>query len=300
LATFHKGELDTQSRAGLRTFAAQVGRSIRDFISPSGAAFLPLQRLAVVASVAADGGLWASALVGPPGFLSVPDLHTLQIAAGVHSDDPLWRNLQHNRAVGVLIIDLAARRRLRVNGKAELTDAGMLVRVEQVYSNCPQYIQQRVPEPTRVEAGDRRTTQSAGLSASQREWIARADTFFIATAHPEAGADASHRGGMPGFVHFLGDDKLIWPDYTGNAMLQSLGNLASNPHAGLLFVDFAAGRALQLTGEAHVVWDERRAAEFPGAERLVEFTAKEVLQTESAFSERWHFVEYSPVNPQPR
>jgi predicted pyridoxine 5'-phosphate oxidase superfamily flavin-nucleotide-binding protein len=135
------------------------------------------------------------------------------------------------------------------------------------------------------------------LNAEQQTCIRRADTFFIATFHPEAGADASHRGGMPGFVTVLSPNELEWPDYSGNNMFQSLGNLSVYPKAGLLFVDFEGGSTLQLTGEAEVLWDEDLALRFPGAKRLLKFHMDEVIATEGAFPQRWQLVEYSPANP---
>ncbi len=117
-------------------------------------------------------------------------------------------------------------------------------------------------------AAPARARRAPGLAEAQRAWIRRADTFFIATSHPEAGADASHRGGMPGFVRVEGD-RLVWPDYAGNAMFNTLGNIALHPRAGLVFPDFEAGATLQLTGRAAVDWDRDRAGSFPGAERLV-------------------------------
>jgi predicted pyridoxine 5'-phosphate oxidase superfamily flavin-nucleotide-binding protein len=294
---YHEGELGVQARAGVSAVAELVGRSIRDFIPPSAMSFLPMQRLSVVGSVAADGSVWASALVGEPGFLSAPDRHTLRIAADVHSEDPLWGNLAANPSVGVLILDPATRRRMRVNGTAEVAGDGLLVHVQQVYSNCPQYIQQRVPRPDAIAEEPQKSAASTGLSPSQKEWIQHADTFFLATAHPLAGADASHRGGKPGFIQVRGDNALAWPDYSGNNMFQSLGNLMANPQAGLLFIDFEAGRTLQLTGTAKIVWDADKARDFPGAQRLLEFSIEKVIETNAAFSNRWKFLEYSPVNP---
>ncbi len=91
------------------------------------------------------------------------------------------------------------------------------------------------------------------LSAEDGALIARADTFFLGTVHPNRGADASHRGGTPGFVRVDGS-QLWWPDYPGNNMFNSLGNLAVDDSAALLFFDFAAGRALQVSGTAVLEW----------------------------------------------
>ena len=63
---------------------------------------------------------------------------------------------------------------------------------------------------------------------------------------------------------------LQFPDYAGNNMFNTLGNLAIDPHAGLLFVDFELGDTLQITGEARVLWDDESRAAFAGAERVVE------------------------------
>ena len=71
--------------------------------------------------------------------------------------------------------------------------------------------------------------------------------------HPTRGADASHRGGASGFVRVDGAD-LWWPDYAGNNMFTSMGNIAANPDAALLFVDFATGATLHLSGTATLEW----------------------------------------------
>ena len=83
--------------------------------------------------------------------------------------------------------------------------------------------------------------------------IRRADTFFLGTTHPERGRDASHRGGPPGFVRVDGND-LWWPDYPGNNMFNSFGNLAVEPTAALLFVDFPTGNTVYLSGTAAIEW----------------------------------------------
>ncbi len=140
------------------------------------------------------------------------------------------------------------------------------------------------------------TARRAGtLTDAQRRLISSSDTFFIASAHPEGGADASHRGGLPGFVRFLDENTLAFPDYSGNNMFNTLGNIAANPKTGLLFVDFERGDTLQLSGEARVLWDPARATEFAGARRVVEFRVGEVV--ENAVPLRWRFAAYSPFNP---
>ena len=80
-------------------------------------------------------------------------------------------------------------------------------------------------------------------------------------------------------------------------MFNTLGNIAVNPSAGLLFLDFESGGTLQLTGEAQIVWDAGRAGRFAGAERVVEFWVQEAVKTRGAIPLRWRFEGYSPFNP---
>jgi hypothetical protein len=98
-------------------------------------------------------------------------------------------------------------------------------------------------------------------------------------------------------VQVVSDNQLVFPDYAGNNMFQTFGNLRLNSQAGLLLVDFLTGSTLQLVGKAKVIWDPERVQRVAGAKRLVEFDIEEVLETRHAVSWRWRFGEYSLVNP---
>jgi predicted pyridoxine 5'-phosphate oxidase superfamily flavin-nucleotide-binding protein len=126
------------------------------------------------------------------------------------------------------------------------------------------------------------------LDARQGAAIAAADTFFIASWHPAGGADASHRGGRPGFVEVRDERTLEFPDYPGNNMFNTLGNLAGHPRAGLLFADFERGDLLQLTGRARVLGEH--------AVRI-RIDVEEVRATPAGTSLRFELVESSPSNP---
>ena len=299
-AKYHPGEIEVQERAGVRSMAERVGNSIHPTIPPAAREFLEEQPMVVVGSVSAGGRVWASLLIGEPGFVRVIDERTVRIAAKPSPGDPLAEALEGaGTKVGVVAIDLATRRRLRLNGEAERRPEGIYMRARQVYANCPKYIQAREPKIGGAEPGlqDGYPLRSRGLTDEQRRLIFDADTFFIASAHPESGADVSHRGGNPGFVRFLDENALEFPDYSGNTMFNTLGNIAVNPNTGLLFLDFEGGGTLQLTGEARIVWDAGRTARFAGAERVVEFRIQEAVETRGAFPLRWRFEDYSPFNP---
>jgi hypothetical protein len=215
--------------------------------------------------------------------------------------DPAGGGLVSGSAIGLLGIEPATRRRVRINGVVDgRDDVGFTLRTEQVYGNCPKYIQVReltsAGSPAASEP-DRQVVRAATLTSGQMEFIGAADTFVIATAHPTGGADASHRGGLPGFVRVEDSRSLSFPDYAGNMMFQTLGNLAVDARAGLLFLDFARGTTLQLAGNAAVDWDPAAAAAFPGAQRVVRFAVEDVVEIIEATSLRWGDPSYSPFNP---
>ncbi|MGI8855855.1 MAG: pyridoxamine 5'-phosphate oxidase family protein [Thermomicrobiales bacterium] len=298
---YHAGEIAVQRQAGEREMAERVGQIFQPTIKYAMRIFLHQQRIAVLGSIDARGAVWASVLTGEPGFLRTLDDETVQIDALPAAGDPLIENIGAHPEVGMVVIDLATRQRGRLNGVATvLPDGGLLLATRQVYTNCQQYIQQRdLPAESSETQATQTVMESATLTAGQRAWIAGADTFFIASAHSESGADASHRGGAPGFVRILDDSALVWPDYSGNKMFNTLGNITVNPRAGLLFIDFAAGRTLQLTGSARVIWDADQIAAVPGAERLVAFQIARVRETVGVVALRRRFVAYSRFNPNP-
>jgi uncharacterized protein len=80
-------------------------------------------------------------------------------------------------------------------------------------------------------------------------------------------------------------------------MFQTLGNLAVNPRAGLLFVNWDTGTALQLTGDGRIVWVDDALAPRPGAERLVEFEITAVHEFGRVMPARWQLIEASRLNP---
>ena len=296
---YHPGERSVQEQAGVHEMADRIGRSIRTTIPPPAWNFLRSQPLVVVGSVDAGRRVWASLLTGAPGLVQAVDENTVRINAQPATGDPLGDNLAANDAVGLIAIEFATRRRMRLNGRAEVAeDGGITIHAEQVYSNCPKYIQARRWRGRSPEVDSTPVVRRQSILAQdQQRWIREADTFFIASHHPEAGTDASHRGGLPGFVRVLNDHRLVWPDYAGNTMFQTLGNISVNPQAGLLFIDFERGGTLQLTGRAGILWDEERAAQFAGAERLVEFDVDEVVAIAGRHSLEWRFLDYSPENP---
>lgn len=256
---FHEGEIAIQQRAGVRAEAQHLVRMLDPVELSAGVAKFLAQGTLIVMSARDRGGtLWTSPLVGPRGFVKVTGPRALHIWTTPVREDPLY-GLPAGQKIGLVTMDFAKRRRFRLNGY--LTDAGrrgLNVEVEQAYGNCPQYIQQRILTPAEPSLShdpssqERERRVSTRLSEEDIAQIRCADTFFLGTTHPTRGNDANHRGGPAGFVRVEDSQFLWWPDYLGNNMFNSLGNLAVDPTTALLFVDFTTGRTLHLSGRAVV------------------------------------------------
>ncbi|ASU85850.1 pyridoxamine 5-phosphate oxidase [Nocardiopsis gilva YIM 90087] len=297
---YHAGERRVQERAGEVQEAEHAGRSIKSEIPEVAARFLIERRMVVVGAADAEERVWCTALAGPQGFVRADDPTTVRITAGPRPDDPLASVLSTPTRVGMIALDQERRRRMRVNGRAFRVGGGLRVQIDQVYANCPKYIQRRIVEGTDSVSDRHTTTRGTRLTAAQRLLVAAADTFFLATRDTPGDCDASHRGGNPGFVRVRCDQQLSWPDYRGNSMYMSLGNIENAPRAGLLFIDWAQGTLLRLSGTASVDWSAERVAEFPGAHRVVDFTVTDVAETPAALPLRWGPPDYSPANPDAR
>ncbi len=291
---FHEGEQRVQTMLGVREaiepWASQV---VRAYLPEEHRAFHTSLPFLVAAARDDAGRPWATLLAGAPEFVRSPDPEHLTIAARPVPGDALEGALGAGAEVGLLGIDLATRRRNRVNGQI-IGDGrdGLELRVGQSFGNCPQYIHPR--EWRRVTpAGNVPAGRATRLDARTRAWIESADTLFIASGHrgdgesPTFGMDASHRGGEPGFVRVESDTRLVIPDYAGNNHYNTIGNLVMDPRAGLLLVDFERGGLLQLTGRTTIDWDSDALAEHPGARRLVIFDLEEAVELVEVLPLRW-------------
>jgi predicted pyridoxine 5'-phosphate oxidase superfamily flavin-nucleotide-binding protein len=122
--------------------------------------------------------------------------------------------------------------------------------------------------------------------------------FFLATADAEGRPDCSFKGGPPGFVRIAAPDLLVWPDYDGNGMFKSLGNIAANPHVGLLFIAMGeAPRRLRVNGRAEVVDDDPLMAQVPGAQLLVKLTPVDIFPNCPRYVPNMQLVEPSIYVP---
>jgi len=303
---FHGGELAIQDKLGVKeAVASYAPQVIRPYMPEQHREFYEALPYFFMATEDDHGLPWASILWGEPGFIASPDPLTLSVTGFPRQSDPLHTALKKGQEVGMVGLQFHTRRRNRVNGRvSKISETGFLVSVTQSFGNCPQYIQSREIEARSQKNSEKRASEQRGsLSASDTRFVTKADTFFIASASgrlgksPRHGVDMSHRGGQPGFVKVLEDGSLLFPDFSGNNHFNTLGNIHTNPLAGLLFIDFESGDTLQLSGSAEIIWPDNSPYEYPGAQRYVRITPQKIIRHFAAIPYIWSGADMSPYLP---
>jgi ferredoxin-NADP reductase/predicted pyridoxine 5'-phosphate oxidase superfamily flavin-nucleotide-binding protein len=287
---FHAGERAAQDRAGVGNVAEWAGGFIRDYLPEQHRAFHTSLPFLIVSGGDDAGRTWITLVEGPDGYATSPDPRLVHLETQLGADDPLAAAFNTGTDVGVLGIELATRRRNRFSGRVRPEGSGIAIDIRQTFGNCPQYIHERAW--TRVETTPGTATRADALNDDQIVRINAADTMFIGSGHQgkagEAsnGYDASHRGGAPGFVHVADATNLKIPDYAGNNFFNTIGNLISDPHIGLLFIDFETGGLLHVSGRATIDWDPKGAHD-ANALRMINVEIDAIVERPAAVSLRW-------------
>ncbi|KAF9218461.1 hypothetical protein BS17DRAFT_791330 [Gyrodon lividus] len=237
-----------------------------------------------VTTLDAEGRPWASILCssqGTPSFITSPTDTSLHIRARLWPGDPIYTNLRNLEALqdkpfaSGLGLEPATRRRNKFAGRVSRAlfdgyDLILELSVAQALGLCPKYINVRVLEP-HPDVAPRLIHERPHLSEGERlpdnviRFIHDVDTAFLATSYVAKPEDAdihpsrvntNHRGGRPGFVRVRpGDGRtLVLPNYAGNRMMNSLGNIYITPLAGLVFPSFSTGSVLYVTGTAETLF----------------------------------------------
>lgn len=322
LSVFHPGELHVQRTAGTRGVADELGAFLGTSIDV---------HLGVAALFGKLRYAWLSLLLpdertnhaqhisvvpvfGQPGFISLQsDTHLLiRLDAAfcktyIHLSNalPTETDSTIDLWISFLAIDLSTRRRYRTNGTVkhfDRTTNTLHVIVKEAFPNCPKYINIRtIKLYTHTLSPNVETTftTSDALTDEDCAIISNADTFFLGSYYVGRGTDINHRGGKPGFLRVVNDHTLWWPDYRGNGMFQSIGNIHCDDRAGLTVLDFPTGRLLMLFGRAEILWEP--PAEYTvesASQRIVRFRVERVRRSLGAVTDlRWNMTELSPYNP---
>jgi len=123
--------------------------------------------------------------------------------------------------------------------------------------------------------------------------------LFVSTADAAGQPECSYKGGLPGFIRVLDDHTLVFPDYDGNGMYRSWGNVLVNPAVGLLLLDFETSKRLRINGRADILTDDPLFGQFPGAVFLVKVTADRIFPNCPRYLHKMRLEEYSVYSPRP-
>ena len=167
------------------------------------------------------------------------------------------------------------------------------------YHSGSRHLQDRFDTRRLADRLDERFVQRAVIDADDKAFIERMDMFFLASADAEGRPQCSYKGGDPGLVRVLDDHTVAFPNYDGNGMYLSMGNLLVNPDVGMLFIDFRAARPsrLRLNGTASVDEHDELVAAWPGAQFVVRVTATQVFPNCPRYIHRMELVERSRFVP---
>ncbi|WP_086930755.1 pyridoxamine 5'-phosphate oxidase family protein [Agarilytica rhodophyticola] len=307
LATsYHRGELAAQDKAGTRGAAAELAvgkRSALNF-SSNHDAFLAAQSFAVLSSVnLKNGQVWVSPLFGKEGDLTAISENEIAISTHCIPENDMLNTLESGSPLSLLGIDLKRRIRHRINGLASISEndlgIGFNLQVNEYSPNCPKYINRREiiyntkgAPPINREA---KRKERATLTDDDQAFIQSMDTLWIGSYAPGVGADCNHRGGKPGFIRATSPSTIEWPEYRGNGMFFTSGNLEVYDRTGVTLVDFETGSMIQMTGRAVVNWNHD--GRYEGASRSITFHIEHLIRTDHVTSHRWKRLDYSPYNP---
>lgn len=165
--------------------------------------------------------------------------------------------------------------------------------------NCPKYLNKKhivphLPQPKIVSA-------DLPLPQAALDLITKADLFFISSSNHDSDMDTNHRGGPPGFVRILSNNEdgltLVYPEYSGNRLYQTLGNLSTTPQAGLVFSDFDTGDVLYVTGKTEILAGEKAKSLIAHSNLAVKIKVETARYVTNGLAFRGIEGEFSPYNP---
>lgn len=235
---------------------------------------------------------------------------------GREGDGTVIREEGMGRMVSGLTIDLETRKRTKLYGRMvagalntredEATDTQqhiaevqLVLKIEQSLGNCPKYLNKKRIEPT--ASNPVLISEDAQLPQRALDLLAKADLFFLSSANRDQDMDTNHRGGPAGFVRVVSNDSpgavLCYPEYSGNRLYQTLGNLQVNPVLGICVPDFETGDMLYLTGTTEILIGEDAAKILPRSNLAIKITVNAARFVATALPFRGVAGETSPYNP---
>ncbi len=295
-------------------------------LTPQAAFMFQRAPLLAFGTLDAQARPWATIWGGEPGFsepLGGGFIGTRTLVDG--QNDPVVQALvgdgekgemtqakDGGKLVAGLAIDLMTRKRVKIAGRMiagttqdvdvevkseedrKQTQIQLVTKIEQSLGNCPKYLNQYEIRPALVNPN--LISQSPALCEEGKALISKSDMFFLSTT-TEDDMDVNHRGGPPGFVRIVSPSIIAYPEYSGNRLYQSLGNLMLNPSIGITFPDYTTGNVLYITGTTEILAGTDAAALLPGSNLAVKITISECRFVATSLPFRGVKKIQSPYNP---
>jgi predicted pyridoxine 5'-phosphate oxidase superfamily flavin-nucleotide-binding protein len=166
----------------------------------------------------------------------------------------------------------------------------------EIYHHGHRLLQDRFDTRRLADRIDQRLVSNV-IDAEDKAFIEGLDMFFLATAGEQGCPNCSYKGGEPGFVRVLDEHTVAFPNYDGNGMYLSTGNVLANPNVGMLFISFERGRRLRLNGVASIEEDDELMESYPEAQFVVRVRAREVFPNCPRYIHKYQLVERSRFVP---
>jgi ferredoxin-NADP reductase len=327
---FHEGE---------RRMMHAMGAPVRENpsspgITPQLAFHLANAPLMAIGTVDEQGAPWTTLWGGEQGMAralggSVAGIRTVvaqqhdpvvETLVGRKTSGTIVREEGIGRMVSGLTIDLSTRKRVKMFGRmiagalgiretqepareaASEAEIQLVLKIEESLGNCPKYLNRKQLTPAR--SNPVLVSDSPVLSSHALALLAKADCFFVSSVQHDQNMDTNYRGGPSGFVRIVsntGDGTVLcWPEYSGNRLYQTLGNISLCPQIGICVPDFEKGDMLYCTGSAEVLVSKDAAALLPRSNLCVRLTVSAARYVREALSFRGLAGEPSPYNPRVR
>ncbi|GAB7363445.1 hypothetical protein MBLNU230_g3719t1 [Neophaeotheca triangularis] len=300
-------------------------------LSPQLANHLQIVPLLAVGTLDKEGRPWTTIWGGESGFARplapaiigirtpVPGQHdpVVEELVGKEATGEIVREEGTGRMVSGLTIDLETRKRVKLFGRMvagalgtkanddeanqapPIPEIQLVLRIEQSLGNCPKYLNSKhiTPSPSNPTL----ISNSPQLPLDAIDLLAHADLFFISSTNSAHDMDTNHRGGPAGFLRLASNNPsgaiLLYPEYSGNRLYQTLGNLTTTPLAGLCIPDFRNGNLLTLTGRTRIFYPPEAATQIPHSTLAVEITVTHARFIQTALPFRGRPGDPSPYNP---
>ncbi|KAF2210937.1 hypothetical protein CERZMDRAFT_44354 [Cercospora zeae-maydis SCOH1-5] len=326
---WHHGEAEMQRKLQVRG----LDNPTVPQLSPQLANHLQIAPTISLGTIDTDGRPWTTLLGGEKplsqplgnGIIGIKSAVTgkhdpvVELLVGRNATGEVVREEGKGRMISGLTIDLNTRKRVKLYGRMiagalstrddevtgqqeSVAEMQVVLKIEQSLGNCPKYLNSRRIEP--AIANPELLSDSAQLPPRALELLSRADLFFVSSANKDEDMDTNHRGGPAGFLRVESNEAsgaiLCWPEYSGNRLYQTLGNLAVYPHAGICVPDFDTGDCLYGTGTTEILIGADAAALLPRSNLCVRLTITSARFVAQALPFRGIAGEKSPYNPQVR